>query len=115
MLANRVKVVLESVVYDVQSAFVHGRAIIDNILISAEIVHYLKRKRQSNEGVTALKIDMSKAYDRIEWRFLKAIMLIMGFVIDWVDLIILYVTTVNYKLIREGIKVGPIVPSRRLH
>ncbi|KAH9680917.1 reverse transcriptase domain-containing protein [Citrus sinensis] len=114
MLANRMKVVMGSVVSKVQSAFVPSRAITDNILISAEIVHYLKRKRQGKEGVAALKIDMSKAYDRIEWGFLKAIMLRMGFAADWVDLIMLCVTTVNYKAIREGIEVGPIVPSRGL-
>ncbi|KAH9649980.1 reverse transcriptase domain-containing protein [Citrus sinensis] len=114
MLANRMKVVMGSAVSEVQSAFVPSRAITDNILISAEILHYLKRKRQGKEWVAALKIDMSKAYDRIEWGFLKAIMLRMGFAADWVDLIMLCVTTVNYKVIREGIEVGPIVPSRGL-
>lgn len=107
MLANRMKVILGSPISEAQSAFVPGRAITDNILISEELVHYLKQKRQGKEGVAALKIDMSKAYDRIEWGFLKAIMLRMGFAADgW--------TTVNYKIIHEGIEVGPIVPSRGL-
>ena len=57
---------------------------------------------------------MSKAYDRIEWGFLKAIMLRMGFAADWMNLIMLCVTTINYKVIREGIEVGSIVPSRGL-
>ena len=79
MLANRMKLVLDLVISDSQSAFVPGRAITDNIIISAEIMHFLKRKRQGKNGVAALKIDMSKAYDRIEWNFLQAMMLKMGF------------------------------------
>ena len=75
MHANRMKSVLNSVVSATQSAFVPGRAITDNILISSEIIHFLKRKRQGKVGVTTLKIDMSKAYDRIEWSFLKSMML----------------------------------------
>ncbi|KAH9686509.1 putative reverse transcriptase/RNA-dependent DNA polymerase [Citrus sinensis] len=62
-----------------ESAFVPGRAITDNIRISTEIVYYLKRKKQGKVGVVALKIDMSKAYDHVEWNFLKFMMLRMGF------------------------------------
>ena len=60
MLANRMKSVLHSVISEAQSAFVPGRAITDNIIVSAEIMHFLKRKRQGKHGVAALKIDMSK-------------------------------------------------------
>ena len=114
MLANRMKLGLDSIISESQSAFVPGRAITDNILISTEIVHYLKRKKQGKVGIAALKIDMSKAYDRIEWDFLKLMMLRMGFAEDWVKLIMLCVSTVSYQVIRNGVEVGPIVPSRGL-
>ena len=61
MLANQMKSVLDSVVSEAQSAFVPGRAITDNIIFSAEIMHFLKRKRQGKYGGAAPKIDMSKA------------------------------------------------------
>ena len=70
MLTNRMKSVLDSVVSKSHSAFVPGRAITDNIIVSTKIMHFLKRKRQGKHDVTALKIDMSKAYNRIEWGFL---------------------------------------------
>ncbi|KAH9790374.1 reverse transcriptase domain-containing protein [Citrus sinensis] len=114
MLANRLKLVLDSVISDSQSAFVPGRAITDNILISAEIMHFLKRKRQGKKGVAALKIDMAKAYDRVEWDFLKAMMSKMGFADEWVQLVMLCVTTVSYSVLRDDKEVGPIIPRRGL-
>ena len=66
MLANRLNLVLDCVILESQSAFVSGHAITDNIFIYAEILHFIKHKRQGKKGVATLKIDMSKAYDRIE-------------------------------------------------
>lgn len=95
ILANRMKLVLDLVISDSQNAFVPGRAITDNIIISTEIMHFFKRKRQGKNGIAALKIDMSKAYDRIEWNFLQAMMFKMGFDAKWVDLMMLCVSTVR--------------------
>ena len=66
MLSNRVKTVMGSVVSESQSAFIPSRAITDNILISSEIMHFLKTKWQGNVGAAAFKIYMSKAYDHIK-------------------------------------------------
>ncbi|KAH9779368.1 reverse transcriptase domain-containing protein [Citrus sinensis] len=68
----------------------------------------------SRERAAALKIDMAKAYDRIEWPFLSAIMLKMGFDHDFIKLIMLCVSTVSYKFSRDGMDIGPIIPSRGL-
>ncbi|KAH9724860.1 putative reverse transcriptase/RNA-dependent DNA polymerase [Citrus sinensis] len=114
MLANRMKLVLNSVISEAHSAFVPGRAITDNIIVSSEIMHFLKRKRQGKHGIAALKIDMTKAYDRIEWGFLQDMMLKLGFDPRWVNLIMLCVTTVRYSVLRENREVGPIIPSRGL-
>ncbi|KAH9763510.1 reverse transcriptase domain-containing protein [Citrus sinensis] len=102
MLANRLKLILGSIISDSQSAFISG------------LMHFLKRKRQGKEGAAAFKIDMAKAYDRIEWGFLSAIMLKMGFTLTFVDLIMLCVSTVTYKFPCDGVELGPIVPSRGL-
>ncbi|KAH9678676.1 reverse transcriptase domain-containing protein [Citrus sinensis] len=75
MLASRLKLILGSIISNSQSAFIPGRAITDNIMISTELMHYFKRKRHGKEGAFAFKIDMAKAYDKIEWGFLSSIML----------------------------------------
>lgn len=65
VIANRLKRMLDSVISDTQSTFLPGRLIIDNVMLSFEVMHYLK-KALGKEGYMALKLDMSKAYNRIE-------------------------------------------------
>ncbi|KAH0734644.1 hypothetical protein KY290_010457 [Solanum tuberosum] len=95
VLANRMKRCMNLIISEVQSTFILGRYITDNAMISFEAIHYLKRKTQGKVGYAALKTDMSKAYDRVEWGFLKAMMIKMGFCLEWVNKVMQMVTTVT--------------------
>lgn len=53
--------------------------ITDNVLLAYEMTHFMQNKRRDKEGFAAIKLDMSKAYDRVEWEFLRLMMLKMGF------------------------------------
>lgn len=66
ILANRLKVVLHKCISKTQSAFIPGRQILDNVMVAHEYMHYLKNKRQGKNGYMAVKLDMAKAYDRVE-------------------------------------------------
>ena len=70
VLVNCLKLVLSHVISESQSTFLSGRLITDNVVIAFETLHYLKQKTQGKSSSMALKLDMSKAYDRVEWQFL---------------------------------------------
>ena len=71
VIANHVKPLLDSLVSETQSAFVANRLIIDNILIAFESLHHMKNNCSGKQGYIALKLDISKAYDRVKWAFLE--------------------------------------------
>lgn len=112
--ANHLKTVLDDLISQTQSAFIPGCLISDNIMIAYEAHYYLKRKTQGKEGVISLKVDMSKAYDRVEWGFLKGVLLKMGFDMKWVALMSETVSSVKYHVLHEQRQFGPITPSRSL-
>lgn len=62
-----------------QSAFVGGRLIQDNLIIAHEAFHALKQKSRGGRKNMAIKLDMSKAYDRVEWSFIEKVLLAYGF------------------------------------
>ena len=112
VLANRLKPLLPLIVSENQSAFQAGRVITDNILMAFETLHYMKNHQSGNTSFMALKLDMSKAYDRVEWSFMKGLLEKMGFHRKWVDLMMECITTVTYSILINGESSHIIHPSR---
>lgn len=67
VLANRLKEVLLGLISEEQSEFILGQDISDNVLVAFELLHFMKRKGRGPEGEVALKLDISKAYDGVNW------------------------------------------------
>ncbi|KAK1554997.1 hypothetical protein Q3G72_020206 [Acer saccharum] len=114
VMANRLKEILPAIISPSQSAFIPGRLIFDNVLISFEILHSISRKKLGKRGLMALKLDMSKAYDRIEWDFIQAVMIKMNFPQNWIDLVRDCISTSSLSLLLNGKPVGKVIPSRGL-
>ncbi|KAL4386041.1 hypothetical protein GQ457_09G010480 [Hibiscus cannabinus] len=69
ILASRLKPLLPDIIPYSQSAFVSGRLIQDNIIIAHEAFHAIKRRKRTKNAAMAIKIDMEKAYDKVDWEF----------------------------------------------
>ncbi|KAK3188889.1 hypothetical protein Dsin_028450 [Dipteronia sinensis] len=113
-LANRLREVLGDVISETQSAFIPGRLISDNAIVGFKCMHALKRLKKRIRGALALKLDMSKAYDRIEWDFLNGMMSKLGFSDFWIDRIMRCVCSVSYSFIVNGEVRGDLNPLRGL-
>lgn len=114
ILSNRLKRFLSKIISETQSAFVARRLITDNILIAQEAFHALRTNPMCKTKFVAIKTDMSKAYDRVEWEFLEALMLKLGFAAKWVAWVKSCISTVSYQILLNDKAKGNIKPSRGL-
>jgi hypothetical protein len=70
-MVNWLQPLLSEVIADTQSASIPGRLIIDNALIAFECLHAIKHGSKKSKGFGAYKLDLTKAYDRVDWFFWK--------------------------------------------
>lgn len=112
LLSLRLKPVLQEVISENQSAFVPGRAISDNVLITHEVLHFLKTSGAVKHCSMAVKTDVSKAYDRLEWSFIRAVFERMGFCNTWTNWLMECITTVSYSFLLNDEAVGSLAPQR---
>jgi hypothetical protein len=113
ILANRLKPLLEKIISPNQSAFIKGRSIHDNSILAHEIFHSLKQKK-GNGGLMAIKLDMEKAFDLIEWPFLLKILTLLGFHPKWVHWISQCISTASFSILLDGSPFGKFASSRGL-
>lgn len=119
-ITNRFRPIMDQIIDSFQSAFILGRLILDNVMVRFECMHWIWKKRKAKSGFAAqsgfaaLKLDMSKAYDRVEWSFIQNIMQKLGFDDRWINLIMRCVTSVTYSVRINKTIFGSIFPQRGL-
>jgi hypothetical protein len=110
-IANKIKTILPDIISTNQSAFVLGKLITYNIIIAHEIFHYLAQTT-SQTGYIGLKTDMAKAYDRLEWKFIRATLEAMNFPHTMVNTIMKCVSTVSFSILINGNPTTTFFPQR---
>ncbi|GKF68961.1 putative RNA-directed DNA polymerase, eukaryota, reverse transcriptase zinc-binding domain protein, partial [Tanacetum coccineum] len=90
----------KEVVSDNQSAFVPGRCILDNILLTQELMH--NYHRHTGPPRCAFKVDIQKAYDTVDWRFLGFILKSFGFPYTMISWIMACVTSTSFSISING-------------
>lgn len=113
-LVHRMSAILGSCINENKGAFISGRHILENVLIAYEVLHSMKMKKKVKKGNFALKLDMSKTYDRVEWDFLEGMMTHLGFLIDWIVFIMRCVCSVSSFVSLNGSNSEWFSPSRGL-
>jgi hypothetical protein len=113
-MVNRLRPILGELISVNQSAFIPGRLITDNALVAFECLHFIEQNSNMKKNFCAYKLDLSKAYDRVDWEFLKKVMQRLGFCHRWVDWIMSCVTSVRYQVKFNGTLLDSFSPSRGL-
>ncbi|KAF7815186.1 ribonuclease H [Senna tora] len=86
----------------IQSAFLKGQNISDNVVLMSKIAHKVKSTRKGNTKWCVFKMDIQKAYDELSWSFIEAILRKMHFPSNWIQLIMQCITTISYNLLING-------------
>nr|GEX90498.1 hypothetical protein [Tanacetum cinerariifolium] len=100
IIANRIKESLKLLVSPNQSAFVLGKSITDNILLTQELMHNYHLDRGPSR--CAFKVDIQKAYDTVDWGFLKEVLVGFGFHARMIGWIMECVTTTSFSISING-------------
>ncbi|XP_060190282.1 uncharacterized protein LOC132619370 [Lycium barbarum] len=112
VISNRIRWVIDGPVGPNQSAFIPGRVISDNILLSHELVKGYTRKHISPRCM--IKVNIQKDYDSVEWCFIQQILTELGFPEQMVRWIMLCVQTVSYSFQINGILLDNMLDRRGL-
>lgn len=96
-----------------KSSFIHKRQTMDNIIICQEMIHTLKSKIGSTRGMI-IKIDREKAYDRLEWHFIKDTLVDVDLPQRLVNIVMECVMSTSFHLLWNGESTEVIQQSRGL-
>lgn len=104
ILATRFSKLLPLFIDEEQAGFVKGRSISTHVVLAQELMSHLHR--QCTGGNIVFKLDMAKAYDRLEWRFLLRAMQSFGFSHGACDFIYRNICNIWYSFRINGESVG---------
>lgn len=105
--------ILPNLISPNQVSYVLGRHITNNILITQELLHKFKVSK-GKKGFVAWKIDLSKAYNRLSWRFIKQVLVELTLPESIIKLIMSYVSYVKYQICVNGELTDSFTPSNEI-
>eukprot|EP00253_Pinus_taeda_P013888 PITA_13888 len=109
VIANRLKLILPGIISQEQSGYVEGRQILDNIFLAQEMIHSLHSRKVAG---MLLQLDLSKAYDKVSWTYLEAILKAFGFSQPWIKWVLELIKSTRYSILVNGTPSTPFSPSR---
>nr|POF27247.1 transposon tx1 uncharacterized 149 kda protein [Quercus suber] len=113
LLVMKLRPHLDKIISLAQSAFIPNRWIAENQVIVQEMLHNFKTSK-TNPGLMVIKLDLQKAYDRVSWKFIKTVLLHLGFNETFSSWIFSCISSVSFEILVNGGKTKSFKPSRRL-
>ncbi|RHN82372.1 putative RNA-directed DNA polymerase [Medicago truncatula] len=111
VIVNRIKPLLDGIISPYQSSFIPGRSIHHNIIVAQEMVHSMARMK-GNKMFMSIKIDLEKAYDRINWNFVENCLEDCKFPPNLIQIIRDCISSPSYKILWNGDKTDTFTPTR---
>ena len=108
---SKLRTVLHKLISPYQSAFIHNRWITENQVIVQEMLHSFKAGKMK-EGLMAIKLDHQKAYDRVNWSFIKVVLIKFGFSEVFINWIMECITSMSFEVLINGGKSENFKPER---
>jgi hypothetical protein len=109
VIANRLKPILPFVISKEQDGYVEGRKIMNSVILANEVVSSLKTTKTPG---MLIKLDLSKAFDRASWQYLRAILESFGFEHDWVNWILNLTSSTFFSILINEVPLRPFSTSR---
>ncbi|XP_015165490.1 uncharacterized protein [Solanum tuberosum] len=103
---------LPNIISNNQSGFVIGRSISESVMLAQEIIHGIKKPKEGDNVV--IKLDMTKAYDRVSWAFTSLVLRHMGFGEFFIDIVWKIMSNNWYSIIVNGTRHGFFHSTRGL-
>ena len=113
IIVARIRPFLDKLIASNQAAFVLGRRGLDNYAIAQELIHFLDNKK-GKVGFMVIKVDLVKAYDRLEWPFIHKVLKAFNFPQLLIDLIMGCISSTSISILFNGGKLNSFKPSRRI-
>ena len=101
IIVSRIRPILNNLISPYQTTFVPGRRGVDNVVIAQELIHTIQKKK-GRLGQFILKIDLEKAYDRIELSFIREVLILFKFLMSLVNLILECISSFSCAILFNG-------------
>jgi len=111
VVSNRLKPILPTLVFGEQSSYVEGRQIFNNIIQAHEVVHSLTSNRKAR---MTMQLDLAKAYDKLNWTYIRRALIAFGFDHNWVRWVMALVTSSSFSILVNGSPSETFIPTRAL-
>ncbi|GKV40167.1 hypothetical protein SLEP1_g47835 [Rubroshorea leprosula] len=101
IIVLRLKPIMDSLVSPMQASFIPGRNGVDNVTLLREFIYSFSRKK-GRQGEMIIKLDLEKAYDCLEWSFVRETLIFFNFPPNLIALIMSCISSANMACIVNG-------------